>query len=285
VVSGEWVIIAGSDVREQADRIRHWDYFTPVTVSRDLEVDVEGVLGDCKLRQTARLGAIIQWHSSSTNLRGTSTVFEIGHGRVNLSLRLRGEELGGMLRLDCRVILLKGSSRAPVLLAPQRGASILWSDGTTIALEGQSARFPIQLVDFERAGVAGGSRAAWFLQWRPTDLDAPTLGSVRLLLNRGHPVVARLVSEGAVAPELVAVQSALRHDVARQLIQGALESSEFDRETTYGLGALGTALQGLLDSTFGSDSLDAIRGLRRTSPSDFEARLQAASQLFSDGVG
>jgi hypothetical protein len=173
-------------------------------------------------------------------------------------------------------------TRAP--LSPHRPGSILWSDGTSVALEGQSARFPVQVVDFERAGIVGGSRAAWFLQWRPTDLEAPTLGSVRLMLNRGHPIVARLVNEGAVAPELAAVQSALRHDVARQLIQGALDDPEFDRETNYGPGALGTALQGLIDTTFGNDSLAAIIGLRATSPQDFEARLQAAFHLFSDGA-
>jgi hypothetical protein len=275
-------VSAGSDTLEEPNRAEHWDFFTPITGTRHLEVDVIGILADCGLDETATIGAVLHWSSSSTSLRGNSTVRQIQGPEVTVSVKLEGEDLGGTLRLDCQVILM-GSPTSTVARAPHRPGSILWSDGTTIVLEGQSPRFPIQVVDFDRAGIAGGSAAAWFLQWRPTDLEAPTLGTLRLMLNRRHPMVSRLVAEGAAAPELAAVQSALRHDVSRQLIEGALENPEFDRETDYGPGMVGTALQGLLDSTFGTEPLDVIRGLRRTSPPDFEVRLQAASRLFSDG--
>lgn len=283
VIPGAWVVAVGGDVVEGPERLRHWDYFTPLTVGRRLEVDVPGLLDDCGLDGRAQVGAVIQWHSSSTNLRGTAGVIEIREPEVTLSLRLPGDRLGGTLRLESMVILAAPAD-SDVPLAPRRAGSILWSDGTAVVLEGQSARFPIQVADFERAGIPGGPSAAWYLHWSPTDLEAPTLGSVRLMLNRQHPMMARLVTEGAVAPELAAAQSALRHDIARQMIDAALENADFDREAEYGPGALGTALQGLLDSTFGSEELEMIRGLRRTSPQDFEVRLQASSRLFLDGV-
>jgi len=283
ITAGGWVVLAGSDTLEDPNRAEHWDFFTPITATRHLELDMKGILADCGLDQTARMGAVLRWNSSSTGLRGSSAVREIRGPEVAVSVMLAGEDLGGTLRLDCQVILI-GSPTSMVARSPQRPGSIIWSDGTTIVLEGESARFPIQVIDFDRAGIAGGSAAAWFLQWSPTDLEAPTLGTLRLMLNRGHAMVSRLVAEGAAAPELAAVQSALRHDVSRQLIEGALENPEFDREADYGPGMLGTALQGLLDSTFGTEPLDVIRGLRRTSRPDFEVRLQAASRLFSDGA-
>jgi hypothetical protein len=279
-----WMIATGGDLSTQPDRLEHWDYFTQVRVSRKLKVDVAALLADCALSADARLGAVIQWQCSWTGLRGSSRVIDIGGPRVEVDLVLEGERLGGSLRLDSRVILTHpGSSEAP--LAPQRSGSVLWSDGVTVTLEGETARFPIQVVDFERAGIPGGTEGAWFLQWSPPDLEAPTLGSLRLLVNRANPLVARLVAEGPVVPELALLQSVLRHDIARQLIQGALDNPEFDRSADYGADALGTALQGLIDSTFGADSLESLRGLRRTSPQDFEVRLQAASRILSDGVG
>jgi hypothetical protein len=282
VSPGTWTVAVGGDLIDAPERLEHWDFFTPLRITRRLELDLPGVLEDCGLDDSAVVGAIIQWHSSSTNLRGTSDVTLVDGPDLVISLDLPGEVLGGTLRLESRVILVTPSNS--VGLAPRRAGSVLWSDGTLVVLEGQSARFPIQIVDFERAGIPGGPSAAWYLHWSPNDLEAPTLGSLRLLLNREHPMIGRLVREGASAPELIAVQSALRHDIARQLIDSALANPDFDREFDFGPGALGTALQGLLDSSFGPEGLDSIRGLRQTSPQDFEVRLQAASRLFADGV-
>jgi hypothetical protein len=191
---------------------------------------------------------------------------------------LRGEQLGGTLRLELVIALAQEGGSGD--LSATRAGSILWRDTTRVELEGAGARFPIQMMDFERAGIAGGQYSAWMLVWSPDRVEAPVLGALRLLLNSGHPTIQRLVVEGSSKPELVAVQSALSHDLRRQLILGALSNQDFDRDEDYGEGTLGTVLQGVLDITFADQSLDSIRGFHERHPAEFETTLQAKSGLF-----
>jgi hypothetical protein len=152
-------------------------------------------------------------------------------------------------------------------------------------LEGSGARFPIQVIDFDKAGIAAGTRGAWLLIWNPEHLEIPVLGGLRLLLNSAHPTIQRLITEGPAKPDLRAVQSTLRHDIRRQMVLGAIGNPDFDRDDDYGEGTLGSALQGILDVTFGDEELDSIRGLYQKNRSEFEVRLQAKSGLFWPDTG
>ena len=62
---------AGRDQLESPAEIADRDYFQDLTVTRVIAVDLPGALADCGLNDAA-LGAVLTWHSSLTNLRGSS---------------------------------------------------------------------------------------------------------------------------------------------------------------------------------------------------------------------
>jgi hypothetical protein len=276
---GAWTFYVGGKAVENPSVIDGWDYGTDFRVTRTVFVDVPRVRAFCGLGPKSTLSLAISWHSSWTNLRGWSNVKAIESKETDIAIELSGGQLGGTLTLDTNLVLSAvDTARSPV--AANRAGSLLWRDRISVVLEGESSRFPTQLADLGRAGVSGGNRAAWFLRWNPADLESSTLGNVRLLLNREHPVVARSIEAESESGEGYAVRSALKHDIARQLLNGALENEDFDPAADYGPGTLGAALKALLNRLFPGESLASLRGFRATAPSDFEARLQAAVDLL-----
>ena len=274
---GPWLIGPAGKLVEDPDSLEHWDYATAVWIERELEIDIKGMQRDCGLESDAELVTGIRWHSTWTGLRGTIGLRKVAP-TVKINAALKGELLGGSLTVEAFIGL--GAEHKGGGLAPRRVGSVIWKDQTRVALEGRSARFPMQVIDFERAGILAGSQAAWMLMWAPDRLEVPVLGVVRLLLNSRHPVIQKLVADGPTTPELRAVQSAMSHDLRRQMILGTLFNSEFDRYADYGEDSLGTVLQGILDISYGDQTLDGIRGLLEKQTGEFESDLQAKSALF-----
>ena len=61
--------LVGGNLVEDPAVLPNWDYLTPISVTRDIEVDLQGLLSDCALAPDAAAGATICWHSTRTNLR------------------------------------------------------------------------------------------------------------------------------------------------------------------------------------------------------------------------
>ena len=69
---GPWKITTpAGDQLESPAEIADRDYFQDLTVTRVIAVDLPGALADCGLNDAA-LGAVLTWHLSLTNLRGSS---------------------------------------------------------------------------------------------------------------------------------------------------------------------------------------------------------------------
>ncbi|HEX2092240.1 MAG TPA: hypothetical protein VHG28_07545 [Longimicrobiaceae bacterium] len=203
----------------------------------------------------------------------------IGDRYATVLASLRGDELGGQLHLRT-MVLLAGDVTDGGSLAPRRSGSILWSDDTSVFLEGESALFPTEEIDFAATGIAPAA-AAWYLEWNPGDPLSATLGSLRLFINSGHEPVRRAAAHPTADAATKAITSAMLYDVLRQLIEGALDSADFDDTTSYPRGTLGASMRAVLRLAFRESSIDVVRALRRTSRSDFEVRIQAAARLFS----
>ena len=103
-----------------------------------------------------RIGALLEWKSSRTGLRGGSQPIVVRDGANELHLDLLGHELGGKLSLELVVVLLKAGG-SPVGFAPRLPGSILWKEATAVTLEGDADRFPIELRSFKAGGVRGSS--------------------------------------------------------------------------------------------------------------------------------
>ncbi len=126
VTAGPWSVIAGGVVQEQAGHVADWDYAVDLVVQREVVVDLPGLLADCGLGPDTLVQGLICWTSSATRLRGGGEPLVLLAGRNLLSVSLRGEQLGGDLALDARLVL--GPVHEAVnALAPQRSGNTLWS--------------------------------------------------------------------------------------------------------------------------------------------------------------
>jgi hypothetical protein len=259
--------------------IADWDYATELTFRRIMEVDDGAIREECQLPASAPLGISVLWHASGTNRRGVFPMVTVDARHTTVLASLEGDELGGQLHLRT-MVLLAGDVTYGGPLTPHRCGSILWSEDTSVSLEGEAALFPIEEIDFAATGIAPAP-AAWYLEWNPGEPQSATLGSVRLFINSGHEIVRRAAVHPTADAASKAITSAMFYDVLRQLIEGALDSADFDDTTNYPVGTLGASMRAALRLAFRESSLDVVRALKRTSRSDFEVRIQAAACLFS----
>jgi hypothetical protein len=157
--------------------------------------------------------------------------------------------------------------------------SILWSDRHEIRLQGDSPLFPISVIDFERAVFPAG--AGWHLEIGG-DLTAPLHASLRLYLNSAHSVVvAAFANAGNPRPEDTMVTRAVFTDVARLMVEHALNQEDLRATTQWDENSLGFALQNLLQRFFPhGDDLSATRAHRIEHPSDFSTELFAKIGVF-----
>jgi hypothetical protein len=274
-----WQLQRGTGPVLLADDVPAWDYQATIALAAVLDVDVEAVRAACHLGHGSELHVVVTASSSATKMRGPVAVASAEGGPVQLDVELMGHELGGRLLLD--TVLVVSHVERTDALSPRAPGSILWRHPKSTWLEGESARFPTEVADLAAAPFFTPG-ALWFLDIRTDDLDTAALGSVRLVLNESHPLVTRLLA-GDTSPETALTMSALRWDIARQLITTALESEEFvERDGIFDDETLGAMLAGVLAMHWPGESPRSLRQLRVVEPARFERELQDRSGLLRD---
>ncbi len=283
VQSVEWYLLINDGPEPLGDRLPHWDAATPVDVRVRLVLDTAGVRADCELAPADGLSLVLAWHCPSTSLRGrgdSAAIPDTPTSETVLDLHLAGGLLADRLRLETQLVLA-GAGQGASRLAPVRPGSLLWRDERLVLLEGQAARFPMEVIDFDaHAWLPTG--AAWYLDWDLDDLRQLVLGGMRLFINAQTERVARAVS--ATDPVATVITEAIQFDVARTLILAVLDNDEFvGHAETYGEESIGAAMRRLLNTLFPFDSLDGLQQQRRRTPGRFECMLQARLHLFQEG--
>lgn len=261
------------------DDVSAWDYLATLELSAVIEIDADAVREGCHMGESSQLRVVVTAASSTTKMRGPVANLAVAAGPMPIDLHLLGHELGGRLALDTLVVA--AHVERTDALSPRATGSILWRHRKTTWLEGESARFPTEVADLGASPYLTPG-ALWYVDVRTDDLEAAALGSVRLVLNETHPAVARVLA-GDESPAANATLSALRWDVARQLILNALDSDEFvERGLVFEEETLGAMLAGILTLHWPGESPRALRQLRRTEPARFERELQDRAGLLRD---
>jgi hypothetical protein len=281
VAPGPWMRGEDGSAGPLEDFWPHWDYNSEVRARREIAINAPVIRSHCRIDEDRAIRAAVTWRSTATNLRGLAcSVAVVGEQRapVVLSLALPSSELGGDVLLHTQILVFPGSS-APSELSAVLPGSVLWDDETTFRVEGRSSRFPVELVSFSQSRLPAG--ASWFLHWDPRDLGAPVLAGLRLLVNADHPAVARAASSDGAIPGDREIQSAMRSDVMRRLILGALESEVFiAAPDSFEDGSVGRELRRLIRTTFGNEAVSSLAQRARNLPEEFNAELQDKSRLF-----
>jgi hypothetical protein len=275
----QWVLL-GDIPAQLPDALADWDYNTELAIARAVSVDVAGIRDDVGLQPDDRIALVAMWSSPGSFQRGLICRRELGSAaEYELAGQLSGRDASGSIRLETCVILVNDCTPRSVL-SPAQAGSILWRDSVEVRVEGTSARFPVEVIDFSQAAWAA-TDAAWMLSWNRHDFHQPFMGAVRLFINSGHERVVKAVSGGLSDPEAAAVRSAIYVDVGRALIKGALAEEEFVLErNVYENGTVGRSIANLFGLLFPNESLEGLRGMAEQRPDYFESLLQARLRLF-----
>lgn len=264
-----------------------WDYARDLRLTRTIGLaaafrseNLGFSTGDIALRAVVRIGTgpgsipRRSWPLSSSLLRPGSTVL--------IDETVTGALLSQRVRLETTIILVR-TGEANSRFAPRLPGSILWRDSTDVRLEGESPRFPMEIVSFrERFAGRAESNALWHLHWRPGELHRDFGGSVRLFLNHDREEFV----ERFVAADPLTLQCTLS-DVITQVLEHALRDEDLeeileDCEPTSVAGHVST----WLELAFPGQDVPAVRNLLRSSPGHFHSAILAMADpgILEDGA-
>jgi len=279
VQPSDWLVVpSGCEPLGNPLIIQHWQYAMNIVVERTLSVRLADLRSGARLRQNDTIWVIISWTSTATGLQGASPRRALVDGANELQVEIPGVEIGGTLKLRTVVAAAVGESKGRDPLAAHRPGSTLWADSHETLLEGDSSRFPTEALGFEANGV-GSRNTAWRVNVNTSDLDAPALSAIQVVLNTEHPVYRRL-TENAEGADALVTRQFLAYDVARQLVAAALVQEDLVA-TEYERGSIGAILRARLRDYFGheGDEVTPLRQRWASSPADIDAELQSAFAL------
>lgn len=277
---GDWLHIKDGISEPLEALFPAWEPVVSINAYVPVRIDISGILTDCNLDTDAqlRLGAV--WNSSGTMLRGRGAMINLDlkgtELEINVGVNVEGIKLAKSIELCVLLILASPGSRAKSFAPRIPGSILLKSKLYEVLLEGQGPRFPIEVLDFAHSSYPND--AAWVLHWDPNNLHQTVLGDVRLYLNAKHEHVVHAVSENK--PEYFDLQEAVRFDVARSLIYGALNNKEFlEAPEQYEAGTIGSAVRDLLQFYFPDTPISQIQA-NSEQPQSFEPKLQEKLRAF-----
>jgi len=274
---GEPVVLCRGEIQTDSSQVASWDYSADIGVQRDIDVDLTGLLHDTGLGPGSRVVGLLTWSSTATRLRGAGHTVLLTRGSNSLKLDLRGDQLGGVLTVDTRLVLERAGH--PLPLSPHRPGSTLWSDATRIQLEGGGARFPTIPLPFSLNGIAGGRPGAWALEVRTGDLTASARSALSLFINTEHDIMQLLLTRPD-DPRAAQTAEFIRYDVTRQLLARALAEDDLDENGPHEPGSVGEVLATVAQRVFPNRTLDELRAQTRIAPGELEAELQAVLRLL-----
>jgi hypothetical protein len=277
--------VAGTRIELPA-AVDDWDATTPIEVSSEVSIDVDHVRRACELRAEDSIAIVAIWHDSATNVRGVGIEVPVSASMsVPLQFAIEPDLVAGAVTLS-RLVVLHGVASAigarDPLVAHGRGA-ILWRetrhDHGLLELRPTEGSISVEAVDFGEVGDIDPG-APWRVAADVDDLDAPAGRSLELLVNLRHRDVARVLADDD-DPRARAVQSVLRWDVARQLVDRALDDDRFVAGFgDFAPGTVGGSLQALFERWLPELTPQQARDRRQRRPGQFEALLQARMEML-----
>ncbi|OAH13402.1 hypothetical protein [Streptomyces jeddahensis] len=276
----KWLLVTEDGEVTMPEALPDWDYQMDLHLRRTVSVDLDRARVQSGLPTDAALMLAAVWTATGSNLSGPAQhvrLVEGGTRKVELDIRLKGADLGGLLLLDTALVLAERRSDARPS-SPRRAGSVLWSDRESLRLQGDAPQFPMAVIDFARTSFP--DEAAWHLQISG-GLESATMGSLLLLVNERNTVTATAF-ENAGKPRPVdrIVLSAVYADAARIMMEHALGNGDFAEDADFPDGSLGATMLSLFDQLFPGQSITDIRLRQRQSPALFASDLQAAVKIF-----
>jgi hypothetical protein len=280
VRAGAWTMLVNDEPAVLPAWLEEWDYGTPISVRRQVEVDCAGVVQDTGLDHSTSVGLVVGWRVSGSLLSGVAgpphaLKLDSGTTLVDLAVDLAGVDLGPALELET-ILFLIGHHSPPTDPIAHREASVLWRDKQKVRLQGDESQFPLAIIDFVGRGLQSG--APWQLTIGD-DLEAPAMGQIQLLINERFSTVVAAVTDTDATPSGPAVRSALRADVGRTLVERALREEEVLERETWPDDSLGGVLSAVVRARF-SERPAELKRVMETDPVTWAALTAQTFGLF-----
>ena len=266
-----------------AASIVDWDREVPLEVRSEIRIDPDVIRDECGLDARAPIALIGTWHATATNVRRIGMHLEVDQPSTRtIGFVIDPAVAAGTVRLSRSVVLARDhEARHP--LAARRAGAILWRErpraATSLELHSTAEHFSIEAVDFAELATVE-TDAAWLLDVDLSEPDRDASAALRLVANIGHPAVDQLLgAESAEQRRLI--ESVLRWDVARTVIERALEHQRFvDGYGEFAPGTVGGVAQRLLQLHLPDVGIDELAAMRRHAPERLDALLQGRLRVL-----
>ncbi len=265
------------DEGQLTPRLESWDCATRIRLSRDIDLDLHGLLGASHLSSAVELSFVVTAESTSTRIRRLVFSEPASEGSQALSLDLSPTELGGTLVLITRLVLTR-SARSDELAASRPG-SVMWEHVVRIDLEGNAARFPIELVSFKEAGLP--EHAPWRIDIWDSDLEAPAGSATRVRVNSDHQQAREMALDPSGSASSKLIVSALEADVAGRMLQVLIDNGDIADDSSFVAGSIGEALATFQRVHLPGESLKGLRASRGSELARVEAELLGSLEAYS----
>jgi len=282
IATSDWDVLSGEAFSPLPQTLTGLDYNSVVRLRREVIVDTTGLRADCGLGTDVPLLLAASWSSSGTMLRrslGKVSLSQDDACLVEIAGDISGGDIAGTLYIDTSILVASDRKGGEPLTARHAG-TVLLQERQIVQLDTSTSFFPVEVVDFN-VGLWANPDAGWRLSWNALALDQPFLGSVRLLINAGHPRVVHAVSAATPTAESTVIRSAIYFDVARALIFGALGSDEFiERDGDYAEGSCGKTIYAMIQMLYPGDGILGLASAANQRRDHFDSDLQGRLRIF-----
>ncbi|MFB0836110.1 hypothetical protein ACX8Z9_14190 [Arthrobacter halodurans] len=252
--------------------LKDWNYYSTVSVSCMVSVDVGAVRNELSISEETRLGWVLVARCSGSPVISASRPLDVAGGSQELRMELSGSSLGGVLTVELTMVTLDVPTFVTSPFAPSKLGHVVLSRETRLTLEGSGGQVPILPVSFAGQGITNPSTAMWWLKVMSRDLHASADAVLWLWLNTDNKLLQPLLErpDGDVGTTWMHL---LRTDFVRQLLREALASEEIDTSEQYPEGSLGELLTSVVNLI--APSIAVARAKFEEDPGRVETELQA----------
>ena len=260
------------------DHLRDWDAASKMAVRRVVKIDWSVVAAELeipqahvKLQLCTKLGSGLG-RVPRTIIGRLSQNLDGQPEEIMESLEISGHSIASLIRIETVLSLAtKPSERSE--LSPSEPGSKIWATEHTVSVDGEQARFPIEIIDLEnyfKGEVA--SHAGWYLHRFTDDWDRDLQSAVRLYINSKSEQILQELKEGNEA-----LLSHIQHDVVMQLCSTFLSDPVMTGEIEYSAepGSLGAQVLDWFNIIWPGKSIAQIKSIARLRPSAFHANMLA----------
>lgn len=277
------ISLNGGDFAVIGDYLPDWDMASTIRIQREMRIEERVAADDLRLDPEeicfavgVRLGTgsgrlpryIVQAEQQKLDSGRSSAVFDI---------ELEGNQLSSVLDIFTEVTLASvPRERSP--LSPSRVGDRLWDDRCRVRLEGEEARFPIEVADFSSPVLLGGSLAStapWYLYWSPLDWSRDFYGAIRLYLNSNHGDFVKNVEDEDNITLQAIMADVMGQVCERLLLDENAEEIISDAEP----GSLGAQASTWLQHAWPGSDYKIIRTILENRPGKFRAAFLALAEL------